>query len=292
MGMNRQIDAPGASAHQAMRAEMLDAETESRLAYAWRDEHDEASLHRLTTAHMRFAISIASKFRGYGLPMNDLIQEAYVGLMKAAERFNPDCEVRFSTYARFWIKASIQDYVLRNSSVVRMGTTSDTKKLFFNLRRVRAQIESEAMARGEEFDSDQLCEMIAKNLNVSLADVEMMIGRLSGPDHSLNATQSADEEGREWIDVLVDDGKDAAEIFQQKQGNDQLLEWLCTGMSVLDHRQRYIVCERKLLGRTLQSLSTELGLSRERVRQIEARALTKMRKALRSHSREVMNCLA
>ena len=281
--MNIQVD-PVASAHQAMQAEILDAETELRLAYAWRDERDEAALHRLITAYMRLAISIASKFRGYGMSMEDLEQEGYVGLMKAAEKFDPDRGNRFTTYARWWIRASIQDYVMDNSSMVRMGTTSDTKKLFYNLRRVRAQIEREAMARGETLNSHQLHEMIAFELDVSVSDVEMMTGRLSGPDHSLNATQSADEEGREWIDVLMDDGKDAAEIFQQKQGNDQLLEWLCTGISVLDYRQRYIVCERKLLGRTLQSLSTELGLSRERVRQIEAKALTKMRKTVEAQS--------
>src|SRR5690606_20216326 len=184
----------------AMRAELLDAETERRLAYAWRDRRDEQALHRLITAYMRLAISMASKFRRYGAPMNDLIQEASLGLMKAADKFDPDRGVRFSTYAVWWIKASIQDYVMRNWSMVRTGSTSSQKSLFFNLRRVQARLEREAMARGEELDGHQLRQMIASEVGVPLHDVEMMEGRLSGSDYSLNATQSSEDEGREWID--------------------------------------------------------------------------------------------
>ena len=139
-----------------MKAELLDAETELRLAYAWRDERDEAALHRLITAYMRLAISMASKFKRYGAPMNDLIQEAGLGLMKAADKFDPDRGVRFSTYAVWWIKASIQDYVMRNWSMVRTGSTSSQKSLFFNMRRVQARLERESAAAGEVLDRHQM----------------------------------------------------------------------------------------------------------------------------------------
>ena len=186
---------------RAMQAELLDAETELKLAYAWRDERDEAALHRLITAYMRLAISMAAKFRRYGAPMNDLIQEAGLGLMKAADKFDPDRGVRFSTYAVWWIKASIQDYVMRNWSMVRTGSTSSQKSLFFNMRRVQARLEREALARGEVLDRHEMRQMIATEVGVPLHDVEMMEGRLAGSDFSLNATQSADEDGREWIDT-------------------------------------------------------------------------------------------
>ncbi|NCU21622.1 sigma-70 family RNA polymerase sigma factor, partial [Candidatus Falkowbacteria bacterium] len=171
---------------QAMRAEYLDAETEARLARAWRDHRDEAALHRLVSAYMRLAISMASKFRRYGAPMNDLIQEASLGLMKAADKFDPDRGVRFSTYAVWWIKASIQEFVMRNWSLVRTGSTSSQKALFFNLRRVQAQISREAAAEGEALDAAQLRQRVALSIGVPLADVEMMEGRLSGSDFSLN----------------------------------------------------------------------------------------------------------
>ncbi|MDX1785713.1 MAG: RNA polymerase factor sigma-32, partial [Roseovarius sp.] len=187
-----------AMSRKAMKAELLDAETELALAYAWRDHRDEAALHRLITAYMRLAISMAFKFRRYGAPMNDLIQEAGLGLMKAADKFDPDRGVRFSTYAVWWIKASVQDYVMRNWSMVRTGSTSSQKSLFFNLRRVQARLEREAMADGVELDSHQMREMIAQEVGVPLRDVEMMSGRLSGSDFSLNTTQSAEDEGREW----------------------------------------------------------------------------------------------
>jgi RNA polymerase sigma-32 factor len=166
---------------RAMKAELLDAETELRLAYAWRDERDEEALHRLVTAYMRLAISMAAKFKRYGAPMNDLIQEAGLGLMKAADKFDPDRGVRFSTYAVWWIKASIQDYVMRNWSMVRTGSTSSQKSLFFNMRRVQARLEREAMANGETLDKHQLRQMIATEVGVPLHDVEMMEGRLRAP---------------------------------------------------------------------------------------------------------------
>jgi RNA polymerase sigma-32 factor len=278
---------------QAMKAELLDAETESRLAYAWRDQRDEAALHRLITAYMRLAISMAAKFRRYGAPMNDLIQEASLGLMKAADKFDPDRGVRFSTYAVWWIKASIQDYVMRNWSMVRTGSTSSQKSLFFNLRRVQAKLEREASQAGEVLDGHQLREKIAQEVGVPLADVEMMEGRLSGSDFSLNATQSSDDEGREWIDALEDDGVQAAELVETSHDAARLRGWLARAMAALNTRERFIVTERKLRDapRTLESLGEELGLSKERVRQLEVAAFSKMRKNLEGQSREVLHFL-
>ena len=273
----------------AMKAELLDAETELALAYAWRDQRDEQALHRLITAYMRLAISMASKFKRYGAPMNDLIQEASVGLMKAADKFDPDRGVRFSTYAVWWIKASIQDYVMRNWSMVRTGSTSSQKSLFFNMRRVQARLEREAAAEGRVLDKHDMREMIAIEVGVPLHDVEMMEGRLSGSDFSLNATQSVEDEGREWIDALEDDGPQAAETVEHTHDNDTLRQWLLTALSNLNDREQFIVRERKLREdpRTLESLGTELGLSKERVRQLEAAAFGKMRKNLESQSSEV-----
>jgi RNA polymerase sigma-32 factor len=277
----------------AMKAELLDAETELRLAYAWRDQRDEAALHRLITAYMRLAISMASKFKRYGAPMNDLIQEAGLGLMKAADKFDPDRGVRFSTYAVWWIKASIQDYVMRNWSMVRTGSTSSQKSLFFNMRRVQARLERESAAAGQTLDKHQLLQMISTEIGVPLHDVEMMEGRLSGSDYSLNATQSVEDEGREWIDALEDDSAQAAETVEHSHDTERLREWLLAAMNALNERERFIVRERKLRDqpRTLESLGQELSLSKERVRQLEAAAFTKMRKTLETQSREVHHFL-
>ena len=278
----------------AMKAELLDADTELELAYAWRDQRDEAALHRLITAYMRLAISMASKFKRYGAPMNDLIQEAGLGLMKAADKFDPDRGVRFSTYAVWWIKASIQDHVMRNWSMVRTGSTSSQKSLFFNMRRVQARLEREAAATGEQLDRHQLRQMISTEIGVPLHDVEMMEGRLSGSDYSLNATQSAEDEGREWIDALVDDSMQAAERVEDNHDTVQLRNWLLKAMKDLNEREQFIVRERKLRDqpRTLESLGDELSLSKERVRQLEAAAFGKMRKSLEGQSREVLLFLA
>jgi RNA polymerase sigma-32 factor len=277
----------------AMKAELLDAETELKLAYAWRDERDEAALHRLITAYMRLAISMASKFKRYGAPMNDLIQEAGLGLMKAADKFDPDRGVRFSTYAVWWIKASIQDYVMRNWSMVRTGSTSSQKSLFFNMRRVQARLERESAWAGETLDRHQLRQMISTEIGVPLRDVEMMEGRLGGSDYSLNATQSSEDEGREWIDALEDDGVQAAEQVENEHDTAQLREWLLMAMNALNERERFIIRERKLRddARTLESLGQELSLSKERVRQLEAAAFAKMRKSLETQSREVHHFL-
>lgn len=266
---------------QAMGAEMLDAETELALARAWRNEGDEKALHRLVNAYMRLAVSMASRYRRYGAPMPDLIQEAGVGLMKAAEKFDPDRGVRFSTYAVWWIKASIQDYVMRNWSMVRTGSTSAQKSLFFNLRRVRARLEREAGAAGVVLDGHQLRQMIAGEVGVPLRDVEMMDGRLAGSDFSLNA-QQAGEEGREWMDTLEDDAPQAAETVTRDADLARVRGWLAEALASLSARERMIIVARKLRDepRTLESLGQELGLSKERVRQLEAQALTKLRKRL------------
>lgn len=279
------FDEPGMRTvtRQAMIAEMLDPETELALARAWRMHGDEKALHRLVNAYMRLAIAMAARYRRYGVPMPDLIQEAGVGLMKAAEKFDPDRGVRFSTYAVWWIKASIQDYVMRNWSLVRTGSTSSQKALFFNLRRVRAKLEREAGANGQVLDSPRLKEMIAEELGVPLRDVEMMDARLSGSDFSLNA-QQAGEDGREWLETIEDEAPQADETVSRSTDIARVRGWLAEAMATLSPRERMIIVERKLQDepRTLESLGRELGLSKERVRQLEAQALTKLRKRLES----------
>jgi RNA polymerase sigma-32 factor len=278
---------------KAVKAELLDAETELQLAYAWRDSRDEAALHRLITAYMRLAISMAAKFKRYGAPMNDLVQEAGLGLMKAADKFDPDRGVRFSTYAVWWIKASVQDYVMRNWSMVRTGSTSSQKSLFFNMRRVQAQLEREAQQTGENLDKHQLNQLIATEVGVPLNDVEMMDGRLSGSDFSLNATQASDEEGREWIDTLEDENARADLTVEEEHDQRRLADWIGVAMGSLNEREQFIVRERKLIEspRTLESLGIELSLSKERVRQLEAAAFGKMRKYLEKNAGEVRNFL-
>jgi len=274
---------PGGStiARQAMAAELLDAETEIALARAWRDEGDEQALHRLVTAYMRLAISMAAKYRRYGAPMNDLIQEAGVGLMKAASKFDPDRGVRFSTYAVWWIKASIQDYVMRNWSLVRTGSTSAQKSLFFNLRRVKAKIEAEIGMDGRDPTSYEIRREIAVELGVPLRDVDMMDARLSGADFSLNATQAGDE-GREWVETLEDNSPQAEETVSRRSDLDHARGLLDEAFEALTDRERMIITARKLAEapETLESLGVKLALSKERVRQLEAQALRKMRQRL------------
>jgi RNA polymerase sigma-32 factor len=278
---------------RAMGAEMLDAETELALARAWRERGDEKALHRLVNAYMRLAISMAARYRRYGAPMPDLIQEAGVGLMKAAEKFDPDRGVRFSTYAVWWIKASIQDYVMRNWSMVRTGSTSSQKALFFNLRRVRAKLERRAGAEGVVLDGQRLREMIAAEVGVPLRDVEMMDARLAGADFSLNA-QQAGEEGREWLETLEDEAPQAAETVTRDADLGRVRSWLADALASLNARERMIIVERKLRDepRTLESLGQELGLSKERIRQLEAQALGKLRKRLESVSGSAAEMLA
>ncbi len=266
----------------AMKAELLDAETEQALARAWRDEGDEQALHRLVTAYMRLAISMAGKYRRYGASMNDLIQEAGVGLMKAASKFDPDRGVRFSTYAVWWIKASIQDHVMRNWSLVRTGSTSSQKSLFFNMRRVRAKLERE---KGLDPTGEMTFELraeIAKEIGAPIRDVELMEARLAGPDFSLNAKQTTDDGAREWMETLECEDDGADETVARDSDRTKARGWIAEAMHALTDREKMIIVARKVTDQpeTLESLGGKLGLSKERVRQLEVQALGKMRRAL------------
>lgn len=261
----------------AMKAPLLDPVHEANLARRWREQNDETALHELTTAYMRLVIAMAAKFRHYGLPMADLVSEGNVGLMQAAARFEPEREVRFSTYASWWIRSSIQDYVLRNWSIVRTGTTSAQKSLFFNLRRLRARISD----TGDGIMTPQNREWVAEHLGVPLRDVENMASRLSGSDRSLNAPLSVDGDG-EWQDMIADTSAVPEEVVMQERDSARRKEWIAEAMDVLTPRESYIITRRRLADETLtlEALGEELGVSKERVRQIEHQALLKLRKAL------------
>ncbi|MEM7669815.1 MAG: RNA polymerase factor sigma-32, partial [Pseudomonadota bacterium] len=252
-----------------------------------------AALHRLITAYMRLAISMASKFKRYGAPMNDLIQEAGLGLMKAADKFDPDRGVRFSTYAVWWIKASIQDYVMRNWSMVRTGSTSSQKSLFFNMRRVRAKLEIELSQDGADPTDAEISQEIAEELGVPLRDVEMMGARLAGSDFSLNA-QQAGEEGREWVETLEDNTPQAEELVGRDSDLTTARVWLSDAFTALTDREQIIIKARKLAEtpETLESLGEKFGLSKERIRQLEAQALRKMRSRLESRHGQAVQELA
>ncbi|MCX5494641.1 RNA polymerase factor sigma-32 [Kaistia dalseonensis] len=263
----------------AMQAPYLEREEERDLAVRWRDVHDQAALHRLTASHMRLVIALASRFRHFGLPMGDLIQEGHVGLLEAAARFEPDRDVRFSTYATWWIRASIQDYILRNWSIVRGGTSSAQKALFFNLRRLRAKLTQGT----EAVPNHQIYQQIALTIGVSSDDVAMMDARLSGSDTSLNAPMhDADSSASDRQDFLVDDGPLPDQMVGEAIDGERRLSWLRDAMSILSAREARILRERRLRedGATLEALGETLGISKERVRQIENRAIEKLRVAL------------
>jgi RNA polymerase sigma-32 factor len=265
----------------AMRAPYLERDEEHDLARQWRDQKDQAALDRLTSAHMRLVVSIASRFRNFGLNMSDLIQEGHVGLLEAASRFEPDRDVRFSTYASWWIRASIQDYILRNWSIVRGGTSSSQKALFFNLRRLRARLAQSTDPRPRE----EVLAEIAEALGVSVADVETMDSRLSAPDTSLNAPifESEGDGSGNRQDFLVDTVPLPDESVGERIDSERRTSWLRSAMLVLNDRELQIVKARRLTddgGATLESLGESLGISKERVRQIENRALEKLKDAL------------
>lgn len=264
----------------AMDAPFLEREEERHLAELWKEKHDEAALHRLAYAHMRLVISIASKFRHYGLSMADMVQEGHVGLLEAAARFEPEREVRFSTYATWWIRASIQDYILRNWSIVRGGTSSAQKTLFFNLRRLRARL-----AQGqEELIGEEAHRTIAMAIGVPQEDVAMMDARLSAPDASLNAPMvDADSGGSsERIEFLVDNSPLPDESVSEVIDSERRAAWLDHALDVLSERELRILRARRLQDEqvTLELLGDDLGISKERVRQIENRALEKLRQVL------------
>ncbi len=264
----------------AMQAPLLESDHELDLARRWRDHGDEDALHELTEAYMRLVISMATRFRNYGLPMGDLIQEGNIGLMQAAARFEPSREVRFSTYASWWIRSAIQDYVLRNWSIVRTGTTSAQKSLFFNLRRLRAKIDNP----GATHLTHDKRATIARELNVNVSDVEHMEGRMTAGDRSLNAPLGEDDGGGEWQDLLADEAPRPDEWVAEHHDHQKRQQWIARAMEDLNDRESLIIKERRLTedGVTLESLGERLGISKERVRQIEHAALTKMKKALLS----------
>ncbi len=263
----------------AMDAPFLTRDDEHALAVRWKDQGDEQALHKLAAAHMRLVIAIAARFRHYGLPMADLIQEGHVGLLEAGARFEPDREVRFSTYATWWIRASIQDYILRNWSIVRGGTSSAQKALFFNLRRLRARL-SQAAAGDDTVDIHQ---GIADAVGVSRQDVALMDARLSGSDMSLNAPLTDDSNGAsERVDFLVDTAPLPDETVGDAIDSERRVRWLRSALTVLSDRELNILRARRLdeESATLEALGDRLGISKERVRQIESRAMEKLRRAL------------
>jgi len=262
-----------------MRAPYLERQQEHDLAVRWKENRDQAALHEITTAHMRLVISMAGKFRYFGLSMSDLIQEGHIGLLEAAARFEPERDIRFSTYATWWIRASMQDYVLRNWSIVRGGTSSTQKALFFNLRRLRARL-----AQGSETLSNaSIYSEISAALGVSTSDVALMDSRLSGPDTSLNAPLMDDGSGSsDRMDFLVSADPLPDQVVGETIDEERRTIWLRSALGVLNERELRIIRERRLQddGATLESLGERLGISKERVRQIENRALEKLRDAL------------
>lgn len=268
---------------RSMAVPLLTREDEQDLARAWRDRGDVDALHQLVRAYARLVVSLASRYRNYAMPMGDLVQEGNVGLMMAASRFDPDRNVRFSTYAMWWIRAAIQDFILRNHSIVRTGTTAGDKSLFFNLRRLRAR-----MGEGTNGPMSHEARLkIAVDLGVSVEAVEAMEGRLSVADHSLNA--GLDEDGGDsWIDFLADDRPGPEEVVVELRDSDTRSRWLKRALTELSQRERVIIHERRLRedAVTLQELGHELGISKERVRQIEQRAIEKLRTSITRQMRE------
>jgi RNA polymerase sigma-32 factor len=261
----------------SMQAPLLSRDHEFELARRWREKLDEAALHELILSYTRLVIATAGRFRNYGLPIGDLVQEGNVGLLQAAARFEPERDVRFSTYAAWWIRSAMQDYILRNWSIVRTGTTAAQKTLFFNFRRLRARIEK--VSGGEMTPEGRAS--IAEALDVSLAEVEAMEARLSGSDQSLNAPVG--EEGEEeWQNNLADTRPGPEEVVIGLRDAATRSRWLNEALSELTQRERTIIDQRRLReeGATLEELGRELGVSKERVRQLEHRALQKLKQSM------------
>ena len=259
------------------RFPMLEPEEEYMLAKRWRDDEDSEAAHRLVTSHLRLVAKIAMGYRGYGLPMNEIISEGNVGLMQAVKRFDPERGFRLATYAMWWIRAAIQEYILHSWSLVKMGTTAAQKKLFFNLRRLKGQMQ--AIDEGDL--PPETVKKIAETLDVTEEDVIAMNRRLEGPDHSLNATLRQDGE-TEWMDWLVDDAVSQETRYAEQDELSHRRRLLEGAMKGLNDRERHILTERRLADppATLESLSEQYGISRERVRQIEVRAFEKLQKAM------------
>ncbi|WP_322866561.1 RNA polymerase sigma factor RpoH [Aquicoccus sp. G2-2] len=277
-GLNRYLQ-------QIRKFPLLEPEQEYMLAKRWVEEQDTEAAHQMVTSHLRLAAKIAMGYRGYGLPQAEVISEANVGLMQAVKRFDPERGFRLATYAMWWIRASIQEYILRSWSLVKLGTTSAQKKLFFNLRKAKARI-------GALEDGDmrpENVERIAHDLGVTETEVISMNRRLSGGDASLNATVGQEGEGTmQWQDWLQDEDADQAGDYEAKDELDTRREMLAQAMDVLNDREKDILTQRRLSDEmiTLEDLSGQYGVSRERIRQIEVRAFEKLQKRMRDLAAE------
>ena len=262
---------------QIKKFPMLDAEEEYMLAKNWRENGNLQSAHKLVTSHLRLVAKIAMGYRGYGLPVNELISEGNIGLMQAVKKFDPEKGFRLATYAMWWIKASIQEYVLKSWSLVKMGTTTAQKKLFFNLKKLKNQI-----APGQEGDlKDEQVDEISRRLDVNSEEVVNMNRRMMGQEKSLNDPIKAGET-EEWQDWLIDDSLDQELIISQKQEYDDKKELLNDAMKILNEREKEIINARRLSEnpKTLEELSKKYKISRERIRQIETKAFEKLQKSM------------
>lgn len=273
---------------EVMEEPLLSREEEVVLTKAWAEDRDEKALHILIRSYSRLVITAAIKFRHYGLPIGDLIQEGNIGLMIAAEKFDPDREVRFSTYAKWWVRSCIQDYILRNWSIVRTGCTSAQKQLFFNLRRLRAQL---ADVTAENMSSEEK-KLIADTLHVTIRDVEDMESRIAA--HDLSLSNSLNEDSNEdWVDTILDNSpspeEETVEVFDATVRH----HWLESAMRKLPIRERAIIYHRHLNDppTTLEAIGKSLNISKERVRQLEARALRKMRQHLTDNIHDIKEFL-
>ena len=268
---------------QIRKFPMLEKNEEYMLAKRWLEHEDTSAAEKMVTSHLRLVAKIAMGYRGYGLPINELISEGNVGLMQAVKRFDPERGFRLATYAMWWIRAAIQEYILHSWSLVKMGTTAAQKKLFFNLRKLKGKLE--ALEEGDLHPEHVT--KIATELSVPEQDVVSMNRRLSAPDHSLNAPVRIDGDG-EWQDWLEDESDNQEVMIAEAQELDKRKALLRDAMGVLNERERHILTERRLKeeSSTLEELSQQYGISRERVRQIEVRAFEKLQKAMRNKAIE------
>ncbi|MDI2113250.1 RNA polymerase sigma factor RpoH [Commensalibacter nepenthis] len=260
---------------------LLTPEQEYEYAKKWKDEGDIEAAHRLVTAHLRLVVKIASGYKGYGLPLNELISEGNIGMLQATQRFDPEKGFRFTTYAIWWIKAAIQEYILHSWSLVKIGTTAVQKKLFFNLRRLKSQIK----ALGENDLNPEQLEMISKSLGVPKTEVQNMNQRLSTHDHSLNSPIGNDNDYDEWQSMLIDESSNQEESYAEQEELSNRKNMLQEAMKSLKPREREILVERRLKEKpaTLEELSQVYNISRERIRQIEVRAFEKLQELIQGN---------
>lgn len=268
---------------EVWRFPMLEAEEEYMLAQRYRAHGDSDAAHRLVTSHLRLVAKIAMKYKGYGLPMSDLVSEGNIGLMRAVKKFEPERGFRLSTYAMWWIKASITEYILKSWSLVKLGTVASQKKLFFSLRTIKSKLN--IMDTGEL--SDEQAAELAENINVSAADIQQINRRMSARDASLNA-RLADEDGMEFQDTLVDDRPSPEKVFAETEELGARQTMLRAALETLPKREREIFVERRLSEdpKTLEELGEVYGVSRERIRQLEARAFEKVQSAMLANAAE------